>query len=91
MPRPSSLRKGLRSGGKSLGGMPLTTAVPAMVMFRLCPFCGGVHSSPYVDELEAAVMACRERAAPTERGSVDAWKDLDTWPVPADVEAFCGP
>ncbi len=57
-----------------------------ILMSRDCPFCGCTHTSPYVDELEMAVMACRANAAPEDRGSLEAWVDRDMW-----VEAFSGP
>lgn len=62
-----------------------------VLMVRDCPFCGRTHRSPYADELEAAVMACRERAAPEDRGSLEAWQGRDTSPVLCEIEAFCGP
>ncbi len=56
-------------------------------MLRDCPFCMGIHKSPYADELEAEVMACREKVSPTLRGSLEAWGDRETIPVPPEVEA----
>lgn len=53
-----------------------------------CPFCGGTHRSRYVDELEASVMACRDKVSPEDRGSLEAWGDRDTIPVPPEVEAY---
>ena len=60
------------------------------MMIRDCPFCGRTHRSPYVDELEEDVMACRAKAPPWDRGSLDAWEDLGCWPV-SEIEVFCGP
>ena len=59
-----------------------------IVMYRECPFCGGTHSSPYMDELEAMVMRCRDRAAPGARGTLAAWGERDTLPVRPEIEAF---
>ncbi len=61
-----------------------------LLMIRDCPFCGRAHRSPYVDELEEAVLACRAKNAPEDRGSLDEWKDLGRWPV-SEIEAFSGP
>lgn len=63
-------------------------AAPEISMTRECPFCGSLHVSPYVDELEALVMACREKVAPDRRGTLDAWGDRDTLPVRPEAEAF---
>ena len=63
-------------------------ATPDVIMSRECPFCGSLHVSPYVDELEALVMACREKVAPDRRGTLDAWGDRDTLPVRPEAEAF---
>ncbi len=60
----------------------------SLVMYRECPFCGRRHRSPYVDELEAAVMACRDRLTPKYRGSLEAWDMRDTLPIPPEVEAY---
>jgi hypothetical protein len=59
-----------------------------IMMFRDCPFCGTTHRSPFVDELETVVLACRERARPEDRGSLDAWVGHDTLPVRSETEAF---
>jgi hypothetical protein len=65
----------------------LETFCQPVLMFRECPFCGNLHRSPYVDELEASVMACRDRVAPEARGSLEEWHDRDTIPVRPEVEA----
>lgn len=62
--------------------------VELLIYYRECPFCGVTHSSPYVDELEGIVMACRERAAPDKRGTLAAWGDRETLPVRPEIEAF---
>lgn len=62
--------------------------VPEITMSRECPFCGSLHESPYVDELEAAVMACREKTTPDRRGTLEAWGDRETLPVRPEAEAF---
>ncbi len=70
-----------------------TTLVPARtenLMIRDCPFCSRTHRSPYVDVLEDGVMACRAKAPPWKRGSLDAWVDLGFWPV-SEMVSFCGP
>ncbi len=73
-------------------GATLTAAGPdSLLMFRDCPFCRRTHKSPYVDELERAVLACREKAALEDRGSLEAWEGRDTFPVLCEIEAFCGP
>ena len=59
-------------------------------MIRDCPFCKRTHQSPYADVLEEVVMACRAKAPPEKRGSLDAWEDLGRWPV-SEIEAFSGP
>ena len=59
-----------------------------IVMFRECPFCGSTHRSPYVDELENAVMTCREKAQPDKRGDLDAWPESETLPVRCETEAL---
>ena len=59
-----------------------------LVMIRECPFCGAMHTSPYVDELEAKVMACREKVPLISRGTLETWDDRDSAPVPPEVEAF---
>jgi hypothetical protein len=41
-----------------------------------------------VDELEATVMACRERATPDRRGTLEAWGDRETLPVRPEAEVF---
>ena len=61
------------------------------LMFRECPFCGATHCSPYVDELEAMVLACRDRAAPDRRGTLAAWGDRETLPARPEMEAFSAP
>ena len=61
-----------------------------LLMIWDCPFCRRTHQSPYVDELEEAVLACRAKTAPEDRGSLDEWKDLGRWPV-SEIEAFSGP
>ena len=61
---------------------------PQVPLSLECPFCGGIHESPYVDELEAVVMTCREKAAPDRRGTLDAWGDRETFPVRPEIEAF---
>ena len=58
------------------------------MMRRDCPFCGRTHWSAYVDELEAAVMACRDRAPLEYRGSLDTWDKRDTLPIPPEVDAY---
>jgi hypothetical protein len=58
------------------------------MMYRECPFCGRRHWSTYVDELEASVMACRDRVDPENRGSLQAWENRETFPIPPEVEAF---
>jgi hypothetical protein len=61
-----------------------------LMMYRECPFCGRTHWSAYVDELEAAVMDCRDRVAPEYRGSLEAWDRQETFPIPPEVEAYGG-
>lgn len=41
-----------------------------------------------MDDLEAAVMACRDRVAPEYRGSLEAWDMRETLPIPPEVEAY---
>jgi hypothetical protein len=65
-------------------------ALKSPVMYRECPFCGRTHRSAYVDELEAAVMACREKVAPEHRGSLEAWVTCKVLPIPPEVEAYAG-
>ena len=65
-------------------------ASESLMMYRECPFCGHTHQSVYVDELEAIVMACRDRVAPECRGSLEAWGKADTLPIPPEVEAYAG-
>ncbi len=60
------------------------------MMYRECPFCGRIHRSAYMDDLEAAVMACRDRVAPEYRGSLEAWDMRETLPIPPEVEAYAG-
>ncbi len=43
-----------------------------LVMYRDCPFCGRTRRRASVDELVAAVMACRDGTAPERRGSLAA-------------------
>ncbi len=71
-------------------GTTLMAARTENLMIRDCPFCRRTHRSPYVDVLEDGVMACRAKAPPWKRGSLDAWVDLGLWPV-SEIEAFCGP
>ncbi len=71
-----------------MGTMVATPGIE-ILMFRDCPFCGRTHRSAYVDELERAVMACRDKAAPEDRGSLEAWEDRETFPVLCEIEAFC--
>ncbi len=71
-------------------GMTATVADPEILMSRECPFCNRTHRSPYVDELEEAVMACREKVSPEDRGLLDAWEDLGRWPI-SELESFSGP
>jgi hypothetical protein len=59
-----------------------------IVMYRDCPFCGTTHRSPYVDELEATVLTCRDRARPEDRGSIESWIDKDTSPIRCETEAL---
>jgi hypothetical protein len=59
-----------------------------ILMFRDCPFCGTIHRSPYIDELENSVLTCRDRVCPEKRGSLETWPDQDTPPVPCEIEAF---
>ena len=70
------------------------TAVKAgsenLMMSRDCPFCGRTHQSPYVDELEESVLACRDKALPKDRGSLDGWEDFGAWSI-SEIEAFSGP
>ena len=73
----------------NMGMFPATTR-PEILMARDCPFCKRTHRSPYVDELEEAVMACRERVRPDDRGSLETWEDPGSWPV-SEIEAFAGP
>ncbi len=58
------------------------------MMYRECPFCGHTHRSVYVDELEAAVMACRDRVSYECGGSLEAWDKRRTFPIPPEVEAY---
>ena len=62
--------------------------VAELLMLRECPFCGYTHSSPYADELEEMVLACREHASPEQRGSLEAWEDRDTTPIRPEIEVF---
>lgn len=84
---------GGRAPARTLGfdmGTTLATAGRNTLMFRDCPFCGRTHWSAYVDVLEGAVLACRDRVAPEARGGLEAWADRGGWPV-LEIEAFCGP
>ncbi len=49
------------------------------VMYWDCPFCGCTHRSAHVNELEVAVMACRDTVAPKNRGSLEAWDERETF------------
>ncbi len=60
------------------------------LMSRDCPFCKRTHRSPYVDELEEAVMACRDKAPLEDRGILEEWEDFGTWAM-SEIEAFSGP
>lgn len=71
-------------------GTTLTAAGAEKMMIRDCPFRRRTHQSPYVDELEEAVMASRAKAAPEDRGTLDVWEELGRWPV-SEIEAFSGP
>lgn len=53
-------------------------------MDRDCPFCGHNHHSDYVDELEEAVLQCRQRARDTGQwdGSLDGWDGKLPDPTP---------
>lgn len=47
-----------------------------MVMFRaVCGICNKTHESEYEDDLEAGLMACRDRGSPRARGDLDAYAD----------------
>src|SRR3989344_330638 len=59
-----------------------------VVMYRECPFCGATHCSPYVDELEGIVKACRDRAAPNRKSTLASWGDRDTLPIRPEIEAY---
>jgi hypothetical protein len=69
-------------------GAIMAAGTPELLMVRECPFCGFAHSSPYVDELEAAVLACREQAPPDQRGTLKTWGDRETSPTRPEIEAF---
>ncbi len=60
------------------------------IMLRECPFCMNVHTSPYVDEVEEIVLRCRDKAAPEQRGTLDAWEGRETQPVRSEIEALRG-
>ena len=68
--------------------MQARIVTPELLMYRECPFCGATHSSPYIDELEGIVMACRDRAAPDRRGTLASWGERETLPVRPEIEAF---
>ena len=74
--------------GPGMEANAVVVALPEVLMYRECPFCGATHSSQYVDELEGIVMACRDRAAPDRRGTLAAWGERDTLPVRPEIEAF---
>ncbi len=71
-------------------GMAVATAGPQVLMSRDCPFCSRTHRSPYIDELEEAVLACRDKLPLEDRGSLDGWEDLGRWPV-SEIDGFAGP
>lgn len=50
-----------------------------------CPFCHMPHEGPYADEIQAQVMACRERVAPHHQGRLEDW-DFSTMPRPCTPE-----
>ena len=66
-------------------------SIDPIMMYRECPFCGGMHQSPYIDELETIVMNCRQSVAPVRRGTLESWGERDTLPVRPEIEAFAVP
>lgn len=58
-------------------------------MFRDCIFCRGTHVSPYVEELEEMVLACRDRCHDAaRRGDLCAWEGRDTIPTLPELACF---
>jgi hypothetical protein len=55
-------------------------------MFRDCPFCGVQHRSPYVDELEEIVLACRAGADRQKLGLLADYEGHDTSPIKCEAE-----
>lgn len=64
----------------------MTNVASALPLRVDCPFCQLTHVSPFIDELEEQVMACRAAAHPDKRGTLEAWGDQNTIPVRVDMD-----
>jgi len=53
---------------------------------RECPFCRRTHTGEFEPELDEEIMLCRQRAAPSLRGDLEACDDIETIPVPIERE-----
>jgi len=73
--------------GESPTGHPI-------LMSHECPFCGKLHESEFYDEIEEAVMACRDRAPTGTHGSLEDWLRVhpfgDTEPIRVEIAAYGG-
>ena len=57
-----------------------------MNLTRECPFCRWTHAGEFEEDLDRAIMACRQKAPPYFRGDLDAWQGEETIPIPVERE-----
>jgi hypothetical protein len=61
------------------------------LVYRIrCLFCKRDHVSPYFDEIEEEILACRDRAPDWQRGDLAGFKDPGMRPVSPETEARAG-
>lgn len=64
---------------------------PGRLIYRVkCLFCAREHVSPYFDQIEEEILACRDRAPEWKRGSLAAFEDPVMRPVSVEMEARAG-
>lgn len=55
-----------------------------------CIYCKRIHRSPYFDEVEERILACRDEAPEWQKGRLETWEDPNNRPITVESVALCG-